>query len=125
MKQALYDHILNHSIMKKRILLGALALFAIGAMSIQTVEAQEPVKKNQTEKVTEKKVEKEKPAEMKAEKAKKDACCKEAGKECEKKKECCKEAGKECEKKKECCKGAKPKPQSKDDQKQAQSNAEK
>ena len=111
MKQVLYDHILNHSIMKKRILLGALALFAIGAMSIQTVEAQEPVKKNQAEKVTEKKVEKEKPAEMKAEKAKKDACCK--------------EAGKECEKKKECCKGAKPKPQSKDDQKQAQSNAEK
>lgn len=97
--------------MKKRILLGALALFAIGAMSIQTVEAQEPVKKNQTEKVTEKKVEKEKPAEMKAEKAKKDACCK--------------EFGKECEKKKECCKGAKPKPQHKDEQKQAKSNAEK
>lgn len=34
--------------MKKSILIGALALFAIGAMSIQSAEAQNPVKKQGT-----------------------------------------------------------------------------
>ena len=35
--------------MKKSILFGALAFFAIGAMSIQNAEAQEPVKNNKTQ----------------------------------------------------------------------------
>ena len=34
--------------MKKSILIGALALFAIGALSIQSAEAQNPVKKQET-----------------------------------------------------------------------------
>ena len=39
--------------MKKAVLFGVMAMFAIGAMSIQTAEAQNPVKKSKTEKVTE------------------------------------------------------------------------
>ena len=87
--------------MKKQVLLGALAFFAIGAMSIHNAVAQEPVKKEKAEKAIEKKEVKEAEAvEMKAD------CCKEA-KAGEKKADCCKEA-KVGEKKADCCKEAKP-----------------
>lgn len=48
--------------MKKSILFGALALFAIGAMSIQNVEAQNPVKKSKANTEMKKVSTKEKPA---------------------------------------------------------------
>ena len=83
--------------MKKTILFGVVAMFAIGAMSIQTAEAQNPVKKSTTEKVT------VKPEKQDAEKApatavsveKKDAkdCCANKKVSAEKKeaKDCCSE----------------------------------
>ena len=60
--------------MKKSVLFGVLAFFAVSAMSVQNVEAQKPVKKSTTtEKKVEKKAEAAATADTKA--VKKDDCC--------------------------------------------------
>ena len=106
--------------MRKSNLFGVLAIFAISALSIQTAEAQIPIKKkNTTEKVTDKKVTTadEAPAttiKVKPQAASEDAKVKDredaplstANKKVEKKDDCCKSAEK-CEKKSgDCCKAA-------------------
>lgn len=96
--------------MKKSILLGALAFFAIGAMSIQNVEAQEPVKKAATTEVSKKpavkaddqKTEKQTVTSEKAEKPH-DCCASKEVKKDEKKGDCCaSKSEKKVEKKAEC-----------------------
>ena len=59
--------------MTKSILFGVLAFFAVSAMSVQSVDAQNPVKKPATEKKVEKKAETATAADTKA--VKKDDCC--------------------------------------------------
>ncbi|MBQ8957870.1 MAG: hypothetical protein IJ057_05145 [Bacteroidales bacterium] len=59
--------------MKKSILFGVLAFFAVSAMSVQSVDAQNPVKKPTTEKKVEKKAEAAASTESKV--VKKDDCC--------------------------------------------------
>lgn len=94
--------------MRKSFLFGVLAFFAVSAMSIQSVEAQNPVKKATTEKKVEKKSEKAVTADSKE--MKKGDCC------AEKKATCDKKAGGECceskkvaadQKKADCCEGKK------------------
>lgn len=60
--------------MKKSILFGVLAFFAVNAMSIQSIEAQNPVKKSTTEKKVEKKTETT-AVSAESNDVKKDDCC--------------------------------------------------
>lgn len=97
--------------MKKTVLFGALAMFAIVALGIQTAEAQNPVKKADVK--TEKKVEKK----ADADNQKKDGCCtaKKADANNTKKADCCaaKKADAKCSEK--CDKKAVKRESSKDD----------
>lgn len=105
--------------MKKSLLFGVLAAFAISAVSVQNLNAQNPVK---TTTKTEKKVEKKASSDFSTEKAvKKDGCCAEKKATCDKKKDdCCasKEVDKTSKKKLSVTNGSnqpnaavKPKPQ--------------
>ena len=91
--------------MKKSILFGALAFFAVSAMSIQDANAQneEKAKAKKIESVSEKQ-EKAAPAKVVQEPVKKDNCCAEKNVSSEKKADCCAEK-KVSEKKdsKDCC----------------------
>ena len=91
--------------MKKSILFGALAFFAVSAMSIQDANAQneEKAKVKKVESVSEKQ-EKAAPVKVAQEPVKKDDCCAEKKVSSEKKADCCAEK-KVSEKKdsKDCC----------------------
>lgn len=90
--------------MRKSFLFGVLAFFAVSTMSIQSVEAQNPVKKATTEKKVEKKSEKAVSADSKE--MKKDDCCAEKKAACDKKAggECCAEKKVAADQKKaDCC----------------------
>ena len=88
--------------MKKSILFGALAMFAIGAMGIQSANAQNPEVKTKPTSAKTVSIEKAKPADSKVAqepvKQKKDDCCGSKAVSADKKKrDCC--ADKQCDKK--------------------------
>lgn len=94
--------------MKKSLLFGMLAAFAISALSVQNLDAQNPVKKAPTETKVEKKSEKAVSADSKE--MKKDDCCAEKKATCDKKAggECCAEKKVAADQKKaDCCEGKK------------------
>lgn len=91
--------------MKKSILFGALAFFAVSAMSIQDVNAQNEEKANakKIESVSEKQ-EKAAPVKVAQEPVKKkDDCCADKKVSAEKKSDCCAEKKVSAEKKSDCC----------------------
>ena len=91
--------------MKKSILFGALAFFAVSAMSIQDVNAQteEKAKAKKVESVSEKQ-EKAVPVKVAQEPVKKkDDCCADKKVSADKKSDCCAEKKVSAEKKSDCC----------------------